>query len=139
VSDPLRPFDALVGTWETQATHPMFEGVVRGEVSYEWLEGGKYLIERVHMEHELFPDAICVIGAPEHGEGLVGEYFDQRGVRRTYGISFEGGVLRRWRDDPTFAQRFEGTPADEFTGQWQVAEAPDEFNDDLRVIYRRKC
>ena len=27
------------------------------------------------------------------------EYFDSRGVRRTYGASFEDGVLRFWRDD----------------------------------------
>jgi hypothetical protein len=47
--------------------------------------------------------AISVIGAPEAGNGLVMEYFDLRGVRRTYGVSLEGGVLRIWRDDPTFA------------------------------------
>jgi hypothetical protein len=47
--------------------------------------------------------AIGVIGAPEAGDGLVMEYFDSRGVRRRYGVSLEGGVLRIWRDDPTFA------------------------------------
>jgi hypothetical protein len=55
----------------------------------------------VHNEHELPPDAICVIGAPEEGDGLVMEYFDSRGVTRTYGISLEAGVLRMWRDHPT--------------------------------------
>ena len=34
------------------------------------------------------------------------EHFDSRGVRRTYGVSLEDGVLRFWRDDPEFAQRF---------------------------------
>ena len=44
--------------------------------------------------------------------------FDSRGVRRTYGTSFEGGVLRFWRDHPTFAQRFSATVAhDSFVGQ----------------------
>jgi hypothetical protein len=37
------------------------------------------------------------------------EYFDSRGVRRTYGIALEDGVLRMWRDDPDFAQRFAAT------------------------------
>jgi hypothetical protein len=111
---------------------------VPGSITFEWLEGGRFLIQRSRNEHELFPDAICVIGAPEHGDGLVQEYFDSRGVRRTYGISLDDSVLRLWRDDPTFAQRYAATPAaDAFTGLWQVAETPGEWKDDLRVTYRR--
>src|ERR687886_2486199 len=105
--DPaLEQFDALIGTWATVATHPMIDAVVPGSVTYEWLEGGRFLIQRSRNEHKLFPDAIGVIGAPESGDGLVMEYFDSRGVRRTYGISLEDGVLRIWRDHPGFDQRF---------------------------------
>jgi hypothetical protein len=138
--DPsLEPFDALIGTWDTEATHPMFEGVVPGSITFEWLEGGRFLVQRSRNEHELFPDAICVIGAPESGEGLVMEYFDSRGVRRTYGISLDGGVLRMWRDDPEFAQRFSATPGpDSFEGLWQLATTPGDFKDDLRMVYRRR-
>jgi hypothetical protein len=138
--DPaLEPFEALIGSWDTEATHPLFDGVVPGSMTFEWLEGGKFLVQRVRNEHEMFPDAICVIGAPEAGDGLVMEYFDSRGVRRTYGISWEGGVLRIWRDDPTFAQRYSATPAaDGFAGQWQLAETPGEWRDDLKVVYRRR-
>ena len=104
--DPaLEPFEALIGTWDTVATHPMVDAVVPGTVTYEWLEGGHFIVQRSHNDHELFPDAICVIGAPENGEGLVMEYFDSRGVRRTYETSFEDGVLRIWRDAPGFDQR----------------------------------
>ena len=138
--DPaLEPFDALIGTWDTEATHPLFDGVVPGSVTYEWLEGGHFLVQRSSNEHELFPDAISVIGAPESGDGLVMEYFDSRGVRRTYGISLDEGVLRIWRDAPGFEQRFSATPAaDGFGGLWQLAEAPGEWKDDLRVVYRRR-
>ena len=105
--DPaLEPFDALIGTWATEATHPLFDAVVPGSVTFEWLEGGHFLVQRSHNDHELFPDAISVIGAPEDGDGLVMEYFDSRGVRRTYGISLDDGVLRIWRDAPGFDQRF---------------------------------
>jgi predicted Zn-dependent protease len=135
----LAPFDSLIGTWATEATHPMFDGVVPGSVTFEWLEGGHFVVQRSHNEHELFPDAISVIGAPESGEGLVMEYFDSRGVRRTYGVSLDDGVLRIWRDDPTFAQRFSATPArDGFEGLWQVAETPGDWRDDLKVTYRRR-
>ena len=137
--DPaLKSFDALVGTWATEATHPMIDGVATGSTAFEWLEGGHYLVQRIHSDHELFPDSISVIGAPETGEGLVMEYFDSRGVRRTYGVAFDDGVLRIWRDDPTFAQRFSATPApDAFEGRWQLARSPGDWQDDVKVSYRR--
>ena len=135
----LEPFDALIGTWATEATHPKFDGVVPGRVTFEWLEGGRFLIQRSRNAHELFPDSISIIGAPEAGEGLVMEYFDSRGVRRSYGVSLDGGVLRVWRDHPGFDQRFSATLSrDEFEGQWQLAETPGEWKDDLKVTYRRR-
>ena len=134
----MEPFDVLTGTWTTAATHPMFDAVVPGSITWEWLEGGHFVVQRSHNDHDQFPDAICVIGAPETGEGLVSEYFDSRGVRRTYGVSLDDGVLRQWRDDPAFAQRFSATLApDAFEGQWQVAETPGDWRDDLQVSYRR--
>jgi hypothetical protein len=138
--DPaLEPFDALVGTWTTVATHPLFDAVVPGSVTFESLEGGHFVVQRSRNDHALFPDAISVIGAPEAGDGLVMEYFDSRGVRRTYGVSLDGGVLRMWRDAPGFDQRFSATLAhDSFEGQWRLAETPGEWRDDLKVIYRRR-
>jgi putative intracellular protease/amidase len=138
--DPaLESFDALIGTWDTEATHPMFEGVVTGSVTYEWLEGGRFVVVHSHNEHEMFPDAISVIGAPEDGDGLVMEYFDSRGVRRTYRTSFDAGVLRVWRDDPEFAQRLEAAvEPDGFVAQYQLARTPGDWQDDLRTVYRRR-
>jgi hypothetical protein len=141
MTDPaLAPFDALVGTWDTESTHPMLDAVVPGVHTYEWLAGGRFLILRSSNDHELFPDAISVIGAPEAGDGLVMEYFDSRGVRRTYAISYTDGVLRIWRDAAEFDQRFTATPAaDTFVGQWEMAKTPGDWKDDLKVIYRRRA
>jgi hypothetical protein len=138
--DPmLEPFDLLIGTWATEATHPLVDEVVPGSTTFEWLEGGRFLIERSRMDHELFPDAISVIGAPEDGERLVMEYFDSRGVRRTYGVTVEDGVLRIWRDHPGFDQRFSARLGpDAFEGQWQLAETAGDWRDDLKVTYRRR-
>ena len=137
--DPrLQPFEALIGTWDTEATHPLFDGVVPGHVTLEWLEGGHFIVQRSHHDHELFPVGICVIGAPETVDGLLMEYFDSRGVRRTYGIALEDGVLRQWGEFPEFAQRYEARLSPEgFTGRWQVAETPGAWKDDLEVVYRR--
>src|ERR671923_2181873 len=119
--DPaLEPFEALIGARDTEATHPMVDAVVPGSITFEWLEGGHFLVMRSHNEHELFPDGISIIGAPESGGGLVMEYFDSRGVRRTYGTSLEDGVLRIWRDQPGFEQRFSAMLApDVFEGVFQ--------------------
>ncbi len=137
--DPiLESFDALIGTWATEATHPLIDEAVPGNTAFEWLEGGRFLIQRSHNDHELFPDAICVIGAPEGGDGLVMEYFDSRGVRRSYDVSLGDCVLRMWRDHPGFDQRFSATlRPDAFEGQWQLAETPGDWQDDLKVTYRR--
>src|SRR5690349_1652102 len=138
--DPaLEPFDVLIGTWATEATHPMVDEVVTGTVTFEWLEGGHFIVERSHNDHELFPDAISVIGAPEAGDGLVMEYFDSRGMRRTYGVSLEDGVLRYWRDAPGFDQRFTARlGSDALEGLVEVAETPGGWRDDLKVTYRRR-
>jgi hypothetical protein len=138
--DPtLEPFDALVGSWVTEGSHPLVEEVLPGSVSFEWLEGGRFLIQRSRTDHELFPDAISVIGAPETGDGLVMEYFDSRGVRRTYGVSLDDGVLRMWRAQPGMDQRFSATLGpDTFEGQWQLARAPGDWQDDLKLVYRRR-
>ena len=139
--DPaLEPFDALIGSWATEATHPKLDDAVPGSTTFEWLEGGHFLVQRIRNAHELFPDAVCVIGAPEAGDGLVMEYFDSRGVRRTYGVSLDDGVLRIWRDAPEFEQRYSATLGREsFEGLWQLARAPGEWEDDLRVGYRRRA
>jgi hypothetical protein len=138
--DPaLEQFERLIGTWITEATHPLVDAVVPGSVTFEWVEGGHFLVQRSHHDHELFPDAIGVIGAPETGDGLVMEYFDSRGVRRTYGVSLADGVLRMWRDAPGFDQRFSATLGhDSFEGLWQLARTPGDWEDDLKVIYRRR-
>jgi hypothetical protein len=133
----LEPFEALIGTWSTEATHPLFDEAVPGSVTFEWLEGGRFLIQRSRNDHELLPDTISVIGAREDGDALVTDYFDSRGVRRTYGVSLDDGVLRFWGDFPEFAQRFSATlKADAFEGQWQLARTPGEWEDDLKLSYR---
>jgi len=138
--DPaLEPLDALIGSWATEAKHRMVDDVVFGTTTFEWLEGGHFVVQRSHSDHELFPDGLSVIGAPEDGDGLVLEYFDSRGVRRTYGVSLEGGVWRMWRDQQGFDQRFSAKlEHDTFEGVFELAETPGDWREDMRVTYRRR-
>lgn len=138
--DPaLEPFEALIGAWATEAAHVAVDAVVKGSVTFEWLEGGHFLVQRSRVDHELFPDGIGLIGAPEDGDGLVLEYFDSLGVRRTYGTSLDDGVWRMWREATGFDQRFSATlDPDAFEGVFEVARTQGEWQEDMRVTYRRE-
>ena len=135
----VQPLAALVGEWETEATHPAVPGtVVAGRVTVEWLEGGRFLIHRARMEHPDFPDSISVIGAM--GGGLAFQYFDSRGVHRVYGMSLDGDVWRLWRADPEFRQRFSGRFLDggaTLAGRWELARGGGDYAEDLQITYRR--
>jgi hypothetical protein len=90
----LEPFQALIGEWTIEMTHPIVEDmVIRGRVTYEWLEGGRFLIQRSVNEHPDFPDSLCVIGVMEGENDLSMQYFDSRGVHRVYAIGFDGREL----------------------------------------------
>jgi hypothetical protein len=137
----LEPFQALIGEWTIEMTHPMVEGtVVRGRTTYEWLEGGRFLIQRAVTEHPYFPDSLCVIGVMEGENDLSMQYFDSRGVHRLYAIGFDGRELTLERDAPGFAQRVSATLSDDgsaLAGVWQLNEDDQGYRDDLAFTYRR--
>jgi hypothetical protein len=138
MENQLTPLAVLLGEWTTECTDPQVDAVVPGTATFEWLEGKHFLIERSHHDHELLPDSLRVIGAPEAGAGLLMGFFDSRGVRRTYGVSLNDGVLCVWRDHPGFDLRSSARPGrDHFEVLGQLAETPGDWQDDLRVTYRR--
>lgn len=143
-SDPrakLEPFEALIGEWTVELTHPAFEDtVIRGRATYEWLEGGRFLIQRAENEHPDFPDALSVIGVMEGESDLSMLYFDSRGVHRVYVVGFDGRELTLERDEPGFAQRLSATLSDDgstFSGVWQLNEGGQGYRDDLAFTFRR--
>jgi len=137
----LEPFQALIGEWTIEMTHPVVEDtVVRGRVTYEWLEGGRFLIQRAVNDHLDFPDSLCVIGVMEGEKCLSMQYFDSRGVHRVYAIGFDGRELTLVRDAPGFAQRGSAKLSDDgstLAGVWQLNEDDQGYRDDLAFTYRR--
>lgn len=89
-------------------THVALPDTVHGQKTFEWLEGGHFLIERSHFDHPDVPDSIAVIGADETDKGLSQHYFDSRGVLRVFKVSLSEGTWKVWRDAPGFSQRFTG-------------------------------
>jgi hypothetical protein len=73
----------LVGRWVTEATHPLLPGtVVRGQTTFEWLEGHRFLIQRSHYDHPEIPDAIAITGVTDGQLSM--HYFDLS--RRVQGV-----------------------------------------------------
>ena len=141
-SDPrakLEPFEALIGQWTMELTHLAVEGtVIRGLTTNEWLEGGRFLVQRAVNDHPDFPDSIAVIGVMEGDSALSMQWFDSRGVHRVYAAAFDGNEHTLERDEPGFAQRLRATlGADGSTleGVWQLDEG-EGYRDDLAFILR---
>ena len=134
-------FGALIGDWTTEATHAeLGDIVIPGRVTFEWLAGERFMIQRGEHDHPDLPDSIAVIGVMEGDEELSMQYFDSRGVHRIYLISFDGTELRTWRDAPGFVQRQVATLSDDgatITSVSQLDENDQGFRDDLAVTYRR--
>jgi hypothetical protein len=138
----LERLDVLVGKWTMEATPPggpPWPGEAR--VTFEWLEGRTFLIERWTVDLPEAPDGIAIIGAGPEPETFRQHYFDSRGVHRIYEMTLGDGVWKLWRDAPeTFSQRFSGTFNDEgktIAGHWEIAEGGSNWETDFDLTYRK--
>jgi hypothetical protein len=130
--------NALVGTWTIEATHPQLDGVAHGEATFEWLEGGQFLIYRSRNDVPEAPDSISIIGAPDGGE-LTMFYFDSRGVHRVYRMALSETEWTLSRDHPGFSQHFIGKlGGDMIAGLWQLSRDGQTWDDDLAVTFTRR-
>jgi hypothetical protein len=145
---PLEALEPLVGEWSMV---PTFEGMPPADagapVIFEWLSGGRFLIERWEVPVPEAPDGIAIIGPdPEHEGKYLQHYFDSRGVARVYKMSLEDGVWKLWRDEPDFspldfAQRFTGTfGADGKTiaGAWEICHDGKTWEHDFDLTYTKQ-
>ncbi len=83
---------ALVGEWETEATHQLLPGtVIHGRATFEWLEGGHYLVWRERADHPDFPDSLAILGCGDAAcadpstdwpGGCLVHSYDSRGIFR---------------------------------------------------------
>jgi hypothetical protein len=108
-------------------------------VTFEWLPGKTFLIERWEVPVPEAPDGIAIIGADPESEGnYLQHYFDTRGVARVYRMSLEDGVWKLWRDGEDFSQRFSGTFSDDgqrIDGRWEIAHDGQTWETDFDLTY----
>ena len=56
-SSSLKELNILVGEWYAEATHPLFEHLLKGKVSLGWLEGNSFLFMNSDCEKPGPPDS----------------------------------------------------------------------------------
>ena len=137
----LKPFRVLIGTWSTVGMHGYLPGItLHGHTSFEWLEGGAFLIMHAEIDDPRLPIGVAIFGSDD----TRGEYFmlsfDERGVSRKYDLSFENNVLKWWRNAPEFSQRYTWTLVDDgstIIGKGEISKDGLSWEKDLDLTYTR--
>ena len=137
----LQSMSVLVGTWTTVGTHPLVPGkTFHGRTSFEWIEGGAFLIMHSEIDEPEIPSGIAVFGTDDGTGECSMLYFDERGVSRRYEFRIRENVLQWWRNAADFSQRFSVTFAADgrtmsATGEMSRNGAP--WEPDLALMYTR--
>ena len=103
--EAVRALNRLVGTWKVS-------GEANGEVTYEWLDGGFFLVQRVDLDQfGQRTKGLEVIGrerpfgAAEPSEDIKSRYYDNQGNTFDYVYEVDGNTLTIWggeKGSPTF-------------------------------------
>jgi hypothetical protein len=142
ISNPaLQPFSVLIGNWNTTGTHGLVpDTILQGRTSFEWLEGGAFLLMRSEIDDPRFPKGIAIIGSDDSE----GEYymltFDERGVSRKYDVALHDNIWKWWRNAPGFYQRYEGSIVDSgnmIISKGELSKDGLSWEKDLDLTYKR--
>jgi hypothetical protein len=104
----LRGLDRLVGTWNVT-------GGANGTVTYEWMEGGFFLLQHVDFEQEgQRIKGLEVIGherpfGAEPGPDLKSRFYDSMGNTLDYVYELEGDTLTIWGGEKGSPAYYRGT------------------------------
>lgn len=137
----LEPLAPLVGVWRTTGTHPIFPGVTfHGRTSFEWHEGGAFLLMRSEIDEPEVPSGVAIIGSDDAAGTFTMVYFEERDVSRRYIVETADGEVSWRRDEAGFAQRMvltiepDGARLD---ARGTMARDDGPWEDDLQLSYER--
>ena len=132
------------GEWEMQLSNASFlpdpSATIKGNVSFDWLEGGAFLIMRMG-DPSSSPGAIWLINRDESSSDYKVFYYDDRKVSRIYDMSFSDNVWKLWRHSPNFSQHFEGqisNDGNKIMAKWEKSSDGQKWEHDFDVMYTRK-
>ena len=142
----LQELDVLVGEWAMDALFPgLPPSGPAGRTEFEWMTGGRLLVQRWEVAVAEAPDGIAIIGGAERGGGYLQHYFDSRGVVRVYEMTLRDGVWELLRVKPDFSpldfcQRFTGRFSDDgvtIDGRWEKSSHGAAWELDFELRYTR--
>ena len=137
----LEPFSVLIGNWNTTGTHALIpDTILHGRTSFEWLEGGAFLVMRTEIDEPSIPSGIAIIGSDDSTNEYFMLYFDERGVSRKFEVTLRDNVWKWWRNAPGFFQRYEGIIADDgntIIGKGELSKDGSTWEKDLDLTYKR--
>ena len=137
----LNPLKTLIGEWKTVGTHPYIpDTVFHGHTSFEWIEGGSFLIMHSEIDEPEIPSGIAIFGSDNSTREYFMLYFDERKVSRKYQISFQDDIVKWWRDAQDFSQRFTLTFADNgntIISKGEMCKDGKNWEKDLELTYTR--
>lgn len=137
----IKELERFIGEWTMEATPPggpPWPGEAR--VSFQWLDGGAFLVERWTVDLPEAPNGTAIIGCDAANGTYFQLYSDERGVCRVYQMSVSGREWKLWREGEPFAQRFTGTFSDDGTtiaGRWEIAEDGENWKTDFDLTYTK--
>ena len=121
LNSDLKSLDRLIGTWKQS-------GEVDGEITYEWAEGGFFLIQRVDMTQYGNPiKGVEIIGhesvfGAEPGEDIKSRFYSfLDGMTLDYVYEMEGDTLTIWGGEKGSPAYYKGTFSEDgntLTGGW---------------------
>lgn len=104
------------------------------------MENGAFLLMRSEIDDPRFPQGIAILGSDDVQHKLFMLYFDERGVSRMQDVSMENNVLKWWRDQPGFSQRYTYTIASDgmtIVGKGELSRDGATWEKDLELTYSR--
>ncbi len=119
-SPALQRLDRLVGTWT-------MSGDTEGTISFEWMEGGFFIIQHVDLDqygHRV--KGMEIIGhekkfGEEPSEEIKSRFYDSTGDTLDYVYEMEGDTLTIWAGEKGSPAYYRGEFSDDgntLTGQW---------------------
>jgi hypothetical protein len=134
----------LVGDWDLEASAMSFQSdpsaVVRGHVSFRWLEEGAFLIEHSESPQSDFPRSTAIISPDDSAGTYCMLYFDSRGVSRIYQMRLTDNTWTLWREFPGFSQRFSGViseDGDTIQARWEKSSDGVTWEHDFNLTYTK--